>query len=311
MAGTKTNSNSMTALLIVALNNKKSAFRNEFLKQLAMDDDDFKFEDGTHCSIEYSEINGKKVDVVGRIKGRTSFLMEVKVGINECLQPSQAKNGEYETVFSNHRDEIRKLVYLIPDNYAHESELPECSKIIYWSNVYQIAKEFDNSGLEACIEQFVEFSVPQGSNLLSKGEFYMLINKNAFCDSLNLIEKMISMGTKFCEQKDLIFCGNQKNIYGVGVYFDVKNSSTGNLYVGLNPSIENSDFFFSLAVHKNLQINMNAQDLKYIFEGDYTYISFDKDENYQTFCISENEEEQQESFNNMVYNVLRKLKLVK
>ena len=95
MAGTKTNSNSMTAILVVALNNKRSSFRNEFLKLIDLKEDNLIFYDGTHTSIEYQEINGKEVDVVGRIDGKTSFLMEIKVGIYESLQASQAKHGEY------------------------------------------------------------------------------------------------------------------------------------------------------------------------------------------------------------------------
>lgn len=53
MAGTKTNSNSMTAILVVALNNKRSSFRNEFLKLIDLKEDNLIFYDGTHTSIEY------------------------------------------------------------------------------------------------------------------------------------------------------------------------------------------------------------------------------------------------------------------
>ena len=131
MAGTKTNSNSMTAILVVALNNKRSSFRNEFLKLIDLKEDNLIFYDGTHTSIEYQEINGKEVDVVGRIDGKTSFLMEIKVGIYESLQASQAKHGEYERVLKEHSDRVKKLVYLIPTGYIHEESLPESAEIIY------------------------------------------------------------------------------------------------------------------------------------------------------------------------------------
>lgn len=88
MAGTRTNSNSMTAIFIFALNNKKSGFRKEFFRFFELEDDDSIFYDGTHSSVEYPEMKNKEIDVVGRLNGKITYLMEIKVGINEDLQES-------------------------------------------------------------------------------------------------------------------------------------------------------------------------------------------------------------------------------
>ena len=311
MAGTKTNSNSMTAILVVALNNKRSSFRNEFLKLIDLKEDNLIFYDGTHTSIEYQEINGKEVDVVGRIDGKTSFLMEIKVGIYESLQASQAKHGEYERVLKEHSDRVKKLVYLIPTGYIHEESLPESAEIIYWEEVLSIAKEFDNSGLENYIKEFVELSLWEETNLLSKGEYFMLVNQKAFVNAFSLSKKILRLNQRYLEYKKYYFKGNQDNLSGIGTYFSMSEKEAGNFYIGLNPQIPNSKYFFSIAIYKDQQIDTSISKLNSYTDGEgYTYFSFEEDENYQEFCLSEVEGEQQELYNKMIDNILSKLNLL-
>lgn len=146
----KTNSNSMTSIFIVALNNKKSGFRSAFFELIEAKDDNSTFFDGTHTSIDFDEINGKQIDIIGRKDGKTTFLIEIKVGNDEKLQDSQAKNGgksgEYEKVYKAHKNEIKSLIYIIPDDYDHKNELPsgEGIKILYWSKILNLSKEYDD-----------------------------------------------------------------------------------------------------------------------------------------------------------------------
>ena len=311
MAGTKTNSNSMTAILVVALNNKRSSFRNEFFKLVGLEEKNITFYDGTHTSIEYSEINGKEVDIVGRLDGKTSFLMEIKVGISEPLQTSQAKDGEYETVFKEHSDKVKKLVYLIPTGYIHEKSLPESAVIVYWEDVYSIANEYDNTGLENYIKEFVELSLWEESNLLSKGEFFMLINQKAFVDAFSLSKKILRLNQCYLDYKKYYFKGNQDNLSGIGTYFSMTEKESGNFYLGLNPQISNHKYFFSIAIYKDQQIDADISKMNtFQDEEGYTYFSFEDDENYQAFCISEDEDEQQEIYFRMIDNILCKLNLI-
>jgi hypothetical protein len=128
MAGRRTNSNSMTAIMVVALNNQKSAFRKEFFKLLNLNDGGYIFSDGTQSVIEYKEINNKKIDLIGTKDGKSKLLIEIKVSINETLQRSQRSGGEYETVYKNNKQNMDKLVYIIPDNYTHEKYIPNDAK---------------------------------------------------------------------------------------------------------------------------------------------------------------------------------------
>lgn len=304
MAGTRTNSNSMTAIFIFALNNKKSGFRKEFFRFFELEDDDSIFYDGTHSSVEYPEMKNKEIDVVGRLNGKITYLMEIKVGINEDLQESQSKNGEYEKTARLHPD-VKKLIYVIPDNYIHENDIPINSKIIYWSEVLKIAQEYDNHGLEDYIKTFVDLPI-MDSVLLGKGELFMLLNQKSFNAAENLRKTVLELVKKL-ENENLCFAEPQNDDYGIGGNFYLKNkvSDSESIFIGLNPAVSDAHCFFAVAVIGIECKNFNFQD-----EEGYKYYSLYEDELFEEFTLAETEEEQQKIFNKMVSNVLRKSNVV-
>ena len=175
MAENKTNSNSITAILVTKLNNKKSGFRSKILSEWEIPDDTI-FYDGTYTTLPFKEMGNAHVDIVGKSKSKVVIMIEVKANIGEELQKSQGKGKEYETTANKN---TIKLKYIIPEGYAHEENLPESSemiKIIKWSWIYEIAKEYDNTGFCNDIEYFVDNEFGTIDLLLTKSEVAVFLS---------------------------------------------------------------------------------------------------------------------------------------
>lgn len=120
MACIKTNSNSITSILTIALN-QDSDFRQGMLKLFEKVirrkiDSTVKFYNCSHSPLLYEEMNGKEIDIIARIPGKHKpvMMIEVKANIMESLQESQNMKGEYQRTAKKH--DI-PLVYIIPENY--------------------------------------------------------------------------------------------------------------------------------------------------------------------------------------------------
>lgn len=80
MPGTRTNSNSITAILINKLNNKKSGFRFAMLEKWGLPANTI-FKDGTHSTIYFPEMENKEVDIVGMSNSEYVILIEIKANL--------------------------------------------------------------------------------------------------------------------------------------------------------------------------------------------------------------------------------------
>ena len=70
-------------------------------------------------------MGNNKVDIVVKDGTKIVALIEVKVSKGEPLQDSQKKKHEYEKTAEK---EGYKLIYIFPNAYNHEKELPEVTK---------------------------------------------------------------------------------------------------------------------------------------------------------------------------------------
>ena len=152
----RTNSNSITSILIFALNNKKSPFRNKILKEKfgIEQNENLCFYDGTHTPLMLPEMKNKQVDIYAREIGKhkVTLMIEIKANLPERLQNSQRKKGEYSKVSKNY--EI-PLFYIIPRQYYHREEIPK--GIIEWEEILEIAETCkDKTGLSEQIRNFVD-----------------------------------------------------------------------------------------------------------------------------------------------------------
>lgn len=178
MAENKTNSNSITAILVTKLNNKKSGFRSKILSEWEIPDDTI-FYDGTYTTLPYEEMGNAHVDIVGKSKSKVVIMIEVKANIKEELQETQTEDGAYQNTAKQHHI---KLKYIIPEGYEHEKTLLNSSKnniyckIIKWSWIYEIAKEYDSTGFCNDIEYFVDNDFGTNDLLLTKSEVAMFLS---------------------------------------------------------------------------------------------------------------------------------------
>ena len=158
----KTNSNSITSILIYELNNN-ALFKNAMLnifneKSKEFIPDDVFFYDGTHSPLKLKTMGTKEVDIYARIPGKYKIylMIEVKAGIYEDLQTSQMKNGEYQ---KTSKEEDIPLFFIIPKAYAHRNDenfIHENN--IEWEEILKIAKDTGNDKIINQIHNFVEIT---------------------------------------------------------------------------------------------------------------------------------------------------------
>ena len=265
----KTNSNSITSILTIALNIKESDFRKkmiELFKETIKENipEDIVFYDCTHSPLLYKEMNGKEVDIIARIPGthKPIIMIEVKANTGEPLQESQGKKGEYEKTSKVHKI---SLIYIIPTNYIHKSELPDNSKIITWEKILEYTKHITIT-FDSQITQFVEIS--NDDNILTEYEKKLLTNEelllSIYRTKLIILEKMHLCLDK---QKRKITYEEDKP-WGVGFYYTYKKQD---YFLGFNPYYYNENFL-ALDIAENIN-NFELGDSESLyFEDGYYFI---------------------------------------
>jgi len=279
----KTNSNSITSILVHALNNRKSGFKSYIIGEFNKKIDDFNkstnnkykpisenvvFSDGTYTTLPLKEMGNKKIDIYGMNKADLQIMIEVKANLNETLQKSQTE--EYIDAAINN---CIPLVYIIPDGYNHEDDLKKIKDkkssnlimIVYWSTIYDIAKKTDSTGLDYQIENFVELI--DKDSVLNKNEMAVLFTPCLIADTLgkiNILLKKIKDILGWTDKKT-----PQNNQYGIG--YDYKGDA--NYWIGLVPT-NDERFFFSLAIAATKKPSFNNYNDVY-YDGTYFYVPYD------------------------------------
>ena len=315
MAGNKTNSNSITAIFISKLNYKKSGFRNEILKLWELPED-VVFVDGTHSTCGIPEMENKEVDIIGTVDSKPIALIEIKANLYENLQDSQAEGGQYEN--SAKYNEDIKLIYVVPDGYCHLSEIPSGSRIhtFTWSTIYEIAKQFDNTGFTEQINYFVESNFYDNDILLNKGDIAMFL-------SPSIILKVESLRYKIKQLMDN-FIDTKKEIIKYKKFDQVSDTNLGYWYkigaeeieawIGIGAVKDSNNSFFINFSKFDIDINkLKRFKDNYYPEGDgINFPLVNKDNTPPEFLFEETVEGQQEKFNKLMeYNINRLLKILK
>lgn len=316
MAGIKTNSNSITAILVEKLNYKKSGFRNEMLKFWNLPDKMI-FIDGTHSTSRLPEMENKEVDIIGTVGSKILLLLEIKANRNETLQDSQSKNGQYVKTVECHKE--IQLKYIIPDGYYHISEMPdetEQIKIYTWSKIYEIAKETDNTGLTDQINYFVENNFNSNDMLFNKGEVAMFLTPAIIGKVNTLYTKTQKLMNEFIKNNGTLISQKADNQYELGWWYTLKKDNKQiDVWIGfysLKELPQNSFFIYLWAEADNLP---EFKSTNYIVNTDYVYFEYEngddvwvpiteKNSEIQEFLFAENAEEQQSKFDKiMKYNI--------
>lgn len=311
LAGNKTNSNSLTAIFVSKLNYKKSAFRNEILELWNLPKDII-FKDGTHSICRIPEMENKEVDIVGMVDSKIIVLIEIKVGLNEDLQPSQEENGQYEMAAKNN-DEV-KLIYVIPAGYYHLSDLPkESEKVIIttWSEIFEFAKQFDNTGFVEQINYFVESNFYDNDFLFNKGDVAMFLSPSIIENVSSLRFKIKGLMDKFIETNEIIKF-NEPSDSNLGYWYKI-GAKKIEAWIGIGAVKNSKESFFIYIGETDID-----KDKLMKFEGDYfpekygiNFPIVTKDGTPPEFLFEETIEAQQKEFNKLMeYNINRLLKVI-
>ncbi|MEE3411825.1 MAG: hypothetical protein VZQ47_07990 [Treponema sp.] len=315
MAGNKTNSNSITAILVNKLNYRKSGFRGAILKSWGLSDD-IEFKDGTHSSINFPEMEGKQVDIVGMVGSDYKVLIEVKANLNEPLQDSQKEYGQYQNTAKKHHLDLK---FIVPNVYNHDYELPKESKnvkIISWTEIYEIAKENDNTGFTEDIEYFVETDFHKNTlNLvLRKGEVAMFLSPAVIGNVISLDSKIEQLMSNFVSQNNQLinFSGNKK---GLGWDYNICNlGKSKKIWIGLYElkEVPNCSFFMymyqkdGVNIKKNESYQENVHFFKYSDNTEICIPILDENNGIPEFIFSETADDQQQKFNALMEMNIKK-----
>lgn len=310
MAKTKTNSNSITAILINKLNYKKSGFRFAMLEKWNLPNDTI-FTDCTHSTINCIEMGNKEVDIVGISNSKYVILIEIKANLSENIQDSQKTDGQY--VATAEKNEI-PLKYIIPDGYYEIDKLPSKSKyvqIIKWSKIYEIAQETDNTGFTEDINNFVESIFSTNDILLNKGEVAMFLSPNEIKNVITLESKFEELVIRFAEERKY----ERKSKLEWGNWFTIKyNNLKKEIWIGFYNLQEASDKFLFMWEDKIKLKKQNKYKDKvdYWLYGSEVYVPIlDEKNRIPEFLFAEKAEEQQELFNKfMDYNIKKYFEIV-
>ena len=279
----KTNSNSITSILVSELNKKDSSFRNSILASLRQKisfyiknkntndknkyenisiKKNIKFYNGTHNKLQYKEMNEKEIDILARNPGehKPQVMIEVKSSIGETLQDSQKKNGEYAKTANNRGI---PLMFIIPKDYKDEDELPPDSIRIYWDEIKEKSDKSKNKEFSQQIANFVELSAQD--KIFKK----QIKNVDDFLKELNgLLENQ-----KIIKKKTA-----QNNQWGIGYYYSTKK---GDFFIGFSPedpeSFKNYSFTLCIAENcRNTYLGDNRNPPLLYNEGWYYFPILDK-----------------------------------
>ncbi len=260
----KTNSNSITSILVAALNEKDSCFRKNMFslfqseikkkkkenKKIKYSNITFnkkiKFYDCTYSPLLYPEMEKKKIDIIARVPGKhkPAIMIEVKANISETLQDSQATGAAYENTSKEYNI---PLIYIIPKDYKHRNYIPETATIINWEIIKEktenIQISFDNQ-----IDNFVEIS--SLNEKLTEEETNLLRKKDILLRIFNLKETIKNTIDNALKNKRKVTL-SQDDQWCVGYYYKYNKND---FYIGFNPEIKNNNFI-ALAVAETLKIN--------------------------------------------------------
>lgn len=275
----KTNSNSITSILIYELNNNK-IFRKEMLKvfrQISKSDipENILFYDGTHSPLKIKTMGEKEVDIYARVPGKYKIylMIEVKAGINEDLQDSQKIGGEY---WKTSQTGI-PLFFIIPKAYIHKNDKKYIHENnIDWEEILKIANNCGNDKMVSQINNFVEITEVDAE----------LNDESCVIKKIAEIEDYIEERKK---SKDLLDRSlrkiNDKKFsetqYEFGYYW---NNNT--YFLGFNDLDKN--YILSLDITENTQnTELGKEEFDFYFLEGWYFIPLKKLNNKQFFTVED------------------------
>ncbi|MBO7430569.1 MAG: hypothetical protein J6U56_06110 [Spirochaetia bacterium] len=264
----KTNSNSITSILVSELN-KDITFRKNFIslinkKKKIIDKkttEKLEFFDCTHSPLRYKEMKNAEIDIIARFHGehKPKLMIEIKANQRENLQDSQKREKEYHKTSTIHGI---PLIFIIPDSYYKKTELQDWATIITWEEIRE------KSDFKDQIDAFVEINIKSIS-------FSSKDNKK-IDEVLNSIKDVLTKS-----KRQNISC--QKDQWGIGFYYSTLRPQN-DYFIGFIPKYREDKKFFSLCIAEKCNNNelgdrdSNPKVKPLFFDDGWYYFSVKKDE---------------------------------
>lgn len=272
----RTNSNSITSIFVAALN-ENSLFRRRVLQIFGKKigkpiDSSVKFYDCTYSPLLYDEMDGKEIDIIVRSPGKhkPEMMIEIKANIREPLQDSQKKKGEYEITARNHHI---PLIYIIPKNYCHKSEIPNIAKTITWESILENVENSQVS-FNTQISRFVE--IEESENCFNDEEKELMQNRKQLLQIFEISNMVLTKIQKVLERNNRKEYSAEQDQWGIGYYYNFKGIW---YFLGICPylaSLENGNYFLSMAITEDKKNWRELEDFTpshIYFDKGYYYLS--------------------------------------
>lgn len=212
---------------------------------------------------------------------------EVKIN-DAALTPSERMEGT-------------RHAFLVRENYAHRSEIPEGTKTLYWENLFRCidkqgaTKEFARLVL---VREYMRDG--EHTLLFTPHEVAMFYSPDTIAAVYTMSEKVLNLCDQFLNSLDsnaYSTGARQQNKWGIGCYFNGILGRKREFFVGISPMVP-KEYSFSVAL--KLDGKYKDKHEGYYTDDEWAYFPLDR----EILARNTSEEELKKQFNEEAKRVL-------
>ena len=205
------------------------------------------------------------------------------------------------TLTPSEREEATRDAFLVRENYAHLSEIPKGTKILYWENLFRCidkqgaTKEFARLVL---VREYMRDG--EHTHLLSPHEVAMFYSPDTIAAVYTMSEKVLDLCDQFLNTLNpnaYSRGAQQQNQWGIGCYFNGILGRKREFFVGISPRVP-KEYSFSVALKLDGRCKNKYED--WYTDGEWAYFPLDR----EILARNHSEEELKKQFNEEVKKVL-------
>jgi len=235
-------------------------------------------------TIDYSNIstqvtirNQKRPDIVIENNSLVIFI-ENKIYTSTQLQSSQC--SDYYNELQNKKQKVKNMVFLVPSEYIHESEISEKSKhfanistsIVYWKDVMGDIMMEDIYEANIGVKENIDF-ILNALSLTTVVKIFKIMEAMFMFDSFTIKsitglilktekytnEVMDRIKQKYKDKYGLVSTKYEFNENNIGTWIIPKNNQVWVIFLGYNFLVEDPSYLFNLRVHTSI---INKEKIK-------------------------------------------------
>ena len=205
------------------------------------------------------------------------------------------------TLTPSEREEATRDAFLVRANYAHLSELPKKTKVLYWEDLF---RRIDKQGATKEFARLVlvrEYMRDGEHTLLfTPHEVAMIYSPDTIAAIYTMSEKVLELCDQFLGSLDsnaYTRGAQQQNQWGIGCYFNGIHGKKREFFVGISPMVPQK-YSFSVALKLDRSCKDKLEDC--YTDEEWAYFPLDR----EILARNTSEEELKKQFNEEAKRVL-------